>query len=238
VLVRAVGPTLAGYGVGGTLVDPQVTVFDAGGAVVAANNDWGTFADQAALAAMTANVFAFPLAADSKDAALLVTLSPGSYTIHTSGADGGTGVALAEVYDGESGAPCKLVNISSRGFIGTGDSVGIPGFVVAGNKPKKLLVRGVGPTLDNWGVPATLSDPKITLYDADQAVVAENDNWGQYADQAGLVAASNQVFAFALNPGSNDAALIVTVNPGLYTAIVSGNNSTTGVALVEVYEIE
>lgn len=238
VLVRAVGPTLAGYGVGGTLVDPTVTLFNAAGDEIASNNDWGTFANPAALTTESARVFAFALNDGSKDAAMLATLQPGSYTIHTSGADGGTGVALAEVYDCESGAPTKLVNISSRGYIGIGDNVGIPGFIVEGNKPKKLLVRGVGPTLANWGVPATLSDPKVTLYDANQVVVAENDNWGQYADQTGLVAASNQVSAFALNAGSNDAAMIVTVNPGLYTAIVAGTNNTTGVALVEVYEIE
>ena len=99
-------------------------------------------------------------------------------------------------------------------------------------------MRGVGPTLDNWGVPTTLSNPKITLYDANQVVVAENDNWGQFADQAALAAGSAQVFAFALNANSKDAAMIVTVPPGLYTAIVSGQNNTTGVALVEVYEIE
>jgi hypothetical protein len=238
VLVRAVGPTLGGYGVPGTLVDPQVTLYNSANAEIAANNDWGTFADQAALATESAEVFAFALNAGSKDAAMLVTLQPGSYTIHVAGADGGTGVVLAEVYDCETGQPCKLVNISSRGFVGTGDNVAIPGFIVAGNKAKQLLVRGVGPTLGNYGVPGTIVDPKITLYDANQAIVAENDNWTTYADQAALTAASAQVFAFALNAGSKDAAMLVTVPPGTYTAVVSGLNDGTGVALVEVYEVE
>ena len=238
VLIRAIGPTLANWGVSGTLADPEVTLFNADGQVITSNNDWGTFANQTALATESDKVFAFALNAGSKDAAMLVTLQPGLYSIHVAGADGGTGIALAEVYDCDTGVLCRLVNISSRGYIGTGDSVAIPGFIVSGNKPKKLLVRGVGPTLDNWGVPATLSDPKITLYDADQVVIAENDNWGQFADQAALATASAQVFAFDLNAGSTDAAMIVTVNPGLYTAIVSGQNNATGVALVEVYEIE
>jgi hypothetical protein len=238
VLIRGVGPTLGGFGVPGTIVDPKITLFNAAQAVVASNDNWNTFADQAALATASAQVFAFPLNAGSKDAAMLVTLQPGSYTLHTAGVNNGTGVALAEIYDCATGTAAKLVNVSSRGYIGTGDNVAIPGFIVAGNKPKKLLVRGVGPTLGSFGVPGTIADPKITLYDAAQAVVATNDTWSAFADHAALATASAQVFAFPLNAGSTDAAMLVTVNPGTYTAVISGNNNGTGVALIEVYEIE
>jgi hypothetical protein len=237
-LIRGVGPTLGSFGVPGTIADPKVTLYNSSNQEIATNNDWGTFTDQSALASESGKVFAFALGAGSKDAAMVVTLQPGSYTLHVAGADGGTGVALAEVYDCATGGTCRLVNISSRGFIGLGDSVAIPGFIVTGNKPKKLLVRGVGPTLGSFGVPGTIADPKITLYDSAQAVVASNDNWATFANQTELAAATTKVFAFALNAGSTDAAMLVTVNPGSYTAVVSGNSNGTGVALVEVYEVE
>lgn len=237
VLVRAVGPTLAAFGVAGALADPQVRLVNQAGAELGFNNDWGTLPDQAGLAAATSAVQAFGLAAGSRDAAILTTLQPGLYSTQVSGVGSGTGVALVEIYDVTGGAQARFVNISSRGFVGTGANVAIPGFVVTGSSPRKLLVRGVGPTLGGFGVANTLADPRITLLDANQATIAQNDNWGSVADQAGLVAATSAVSAFALAPGSADAAMVVTVPPGVYTVLVSGANEGTGNALVEIYEV-
>lgn len=237
VLVRAIGPTLGTFGVSGVLADPQVRIVDAAQAEVGANNDWGTHPDQAGLTAATASVGAFDLDAGSKDAVLLTTLQPGGYSIQVSGANGGTGIALVEIYDVDAPGGCKLVNISSRGFVGTGSQVAIPGFVVSGSSPRKLLIRGIGPTLGSFGVAGTIADPTIALFDASQAKVAENDNWQSAADQPGLVAATAAVGAFDLNPGSADAAMLVTVQPGAYTVTVSGVSGATGVALVEIYEV-
>lgn len=237
VLIRAVGPTLSGYGVQGALTDPQIKLFDSASVQLGGNNDWGTNANLTAIAAASTAVSAFALPAGSKDAVLLTTLAPGSYTIQISGVNNTTGVALAEVYDCEAPGGTRLVNISSRGFIGTGDNVSIPGFIVSGDAPKKLLIRGVGPTLGSYGVPGVIADPTIALVNAAQVTVAANDDWSTAPNLGALTAATAQVSAFPLAAGSHDAALLVTVEPGLYTVVVSGVGATTGVSLVEVYEV-
>lgn len=237
VLVRAVGPTLANYGVTGTLADPQLRVLSQNGTELAGNNDWGTFADQPALAQAASAVGAFGLGAGSKDAALLITLEPGLYTAQISGVGASTGIALVEVYDVSGGAASKLINISSRGYVGSGANVAIPGFVVSGSGSRTLLIRGIGPRLANYGVSNVLADPNITLVGANQTVLAQNDNWGAVADPAALAAAMASVGAFSLTAGSADAAMLVTVPPGMYTVVVAGANNSTGNALVEVYEL-
>jgi hypothetical protein len=237
VLIRAVGPTLAAFGIQGALADPQLRVVNSSGTDVASNNDWGTNSDQAGIAAATSSVGAFVLQAGSKDAVALITLPPGAYNIVISGADGGTGIALAEVYDVDNQAACKLINIASRGFVGAGTNAAIPGFVITGTAPRKLLIRGVGPTLGSFGVGGCIVDPRITVFSSSQTKVAENDNWGSN-DPAALSAAAVQVGAFALAPGSTDAALLVTVQPGAYTVVVSGpTDGVVGVGLVEIYEL-
>jgi hypothetical protein len=155
-----------------------------------------------------------------------------------SGSPGDTGIALAEVYDVDSQSGCKLINIASRGFVGAGANAAIPGFVVAGTTARKLLIRGVGPTLGDFGVGGVIADPRITLYNSSQAKIAENDNWSTVPEAGALSAAATQVGAFALAGGSKDAAMLVTVQPGAYTVVVSGaNDAMTGVGLVEVYEV-
>ena len=154
-----------------------------------------------------------------------------------------TGVSLIEVYDAsEAGTTPDVfrpINISFRGVVGTGDDVLIAGFVVGGQAPKKVLVRGIGPALGAFGVPGTLADPTLKVV-KDGATVAENDSWGVGPNSAAseLTPAAAGAGAFALPASSRDAAVLVTLAPGSYTAIVSGVGGTTGVALVEVYEID
>lgn len=233
VLVRAVGPGLAAFGVGGTLVDPVLNVFDARNAVVASNNDWNT-ADAAAFA----QVGAFPLPAGSKDAVVVATLPPGAYTAQISGnpAAGsgppGTGVAILEVYD--LGGTGQLINIATRLAVGTGANAAVAGFVVApGAGTRKLLVRGVGPALAAFGLGGTLPDPKLTVVDAAGGEVAvASANGGASV----LTAAAGQAGAFATT--GTDTAVIVNVAPGSYTAQLAGFSGTTsGVALIEVYDV-
>ncbi len=234
-LIRAAGPALSAFGVTGTLANPALAVFDAAGDRVFFNDNWSEVPDVPALAAATAAQGAFALPAGSRDAAMLVTLRPGSYTVQVSGVGTGTaaqGVALVEVYEADA-TPGTLVNLSCRARVGTGGDVLIAGFAVGGTASKRLLIRGVGPTLGALGVTGTLADPKLELIrQSDNAVLAANDNW-----DAALAPAFSSVGAFALNAGSRDAALIATVPPGAYTVQVSGVNATTGIALVEVYEL-
>lgn len=168
-----------------------------------------------------------------KDAALVVTLAPGAYTAPLP-ATGGGGVALLEVYDASSSVTASVVNASTRAFVGTGDNVLIPGFVISGSGSLRLLIRAVGPTLAGFGVSGTLADPTPTLYRGPTAI-ATNDNWSMAANATEISTMATAVGAFALPVGSRDAALVVTLEPGSYSAIISGVGNTTGTALVEVY---
>ena len=233
-VVRAIGPSLSPFGVTGTLVDPMVEVAPLGGAKLTENNDWG---GTAALKNAFASVGAFALSPDtSKDAALVFSPTPGAYTATVTGANGTTGVALVEVYDAGSGNSPRLTNVSARTQVGTGADVLITGFVVKGTLPKKLLIRASGPSLAAFGVGGTLIDPVLTVRPlGSDTIVASNDDW---AGTAAIKAAFTSVGAFAfVSDTSKDAAVAVELPPGAYTATVSGKNNTTGVALVEVYEL-
>ncbi len=259
VLVRGVGPTLAEapYNVAGTLSQPVVSVFDSSSTLIASDAGWGvapsagtstagaTFWE--ATAQDMSSVGAFALASGSLDSAMVLSLPPGSYTVEVSGSGSGTGVALAEVYELNTSAPELLVNISARCFIGTGSAVAISGFVVEGTLPANLLIRGVGPGLATYNVPGTLAEPSIALTDSAGTLIVSNTGWGN-SPVAGtsLVAATYRqataadmasAGAFALAAGSADSAIVVTLPPGSYTAVITGVGNTTGTALVEVYEL-
>jgi hypothetical protein len=236
VLLRAVGPTLAGFGVAGVLANPRLQLFDATGKVVAENDDWSGVETAAAMA----QVGAFALPVGAKDAALLTTLDPGAYTMQVAEVSGG-GVALAEIFDASVNPNAdyqRLVNISTRGEAGTGENVLVGGFIITGNSPKKVLVRGVGPGLAAFGLTGTLADPRLRVYQG-RELVGENDNWSAVpADITATAQAARDTGAFALVAGSKDAALILTLAPGAYTAQVTAADGTaTGVALVEIYEV-
>ncbi len=157
VLVRAVGPGLASFGVTGVLADPSLSLASST-TIMMTNDNW-----LAADAAMMTAAGAFSLPVGSKDAALVATLAAGSYTTPV-GVDTGSGVTLLEVYDASTASAATIVNVSTRAFVGTGDAVLIPGFVISGSGALKLLIRAVGPTLASYGVSAPLADPTITLY--------------------------------------------------------------------------
>jgi hypothetical protein len=240
VLVRAAGPGLAGFGVSGTLADPRLTVLNQAGATVAANDDWSSAANLTDLIAVATKVGAFAFTPGSRDAAALLTLEPGAYTVQVRGAADATGVALVEIYDAQDvGNTSRIVNIAARAQVGTGGDVLIPGIVIQGSSPQTLLIRAVGPGLSAFGVSGVLADPKLRLFQGEQ-VIYENDNWSQSSGTlAGeIAAAAAATGAFALTAGSRDAALLVTLQPGTYTAHVSGADGGTGVALVEVYEVQ
>lgn len=235
VLVRAVGPTLTEFGVPGALTDPRLEVYNAAGTRIAENDNWTT--DNAAIFAA---VGAFPLNSASKDAALVIDLPSGGYTVHVTGI-GSSGQALVEVYE-VSGGVTRLVNLSTRANVGTGANIIIPGISIApGAGTRRLLVRAVGPSLGAFGVPGTLADPKLELFSGSNKI-AENDNWGSpfgvvAADAATLAAAFANNGAFPLAAGSRDAALLINLAAGGYTLQVSGVGNTTGAALVEVYDL-
>lgn len=236
VLIRAVGPTLGAFGVGGALGDPKLVLYNGAGAKIAENDDFN-----AGDSATFNSVGAFQLAPGGKDAALVATLAPGGYTAEVSGVGGAKGVTLVEVYEVGGGAT-RLINLSTRAQVGTGDGILIPGITIsAGSASRKLLIRAVGPTLGAFGVPGTISDPKLELYSG-TTKMASNDNWETpvgvaSGSAAQLTSIFTQAGAFALAPGSKDAALLTNLSPGNYTLQVSGVNNATGEALVEVYDL-
>lgn len=247
-LIRTVGPTLASFGVDGTLADPRLTLRRRNETTgvyvdVLTNDNWSTPASGAAtpaeIAATTDAVGGFPLVPGSADAAMVVNLTAGQYSAVASGAADGTGVALVELYDSTSSSEAQLVNIATRGFVGTGGDVLISGFVISSEGPKRLLIRAVGPTLGAFGVSGTLANPQLRILGGatPETSVAFNDNWGSDPEAANTRAIATQVGAFALTDGSQDAAVVVTLPPGNYTAQASGVGETTGVALVEIYVV-
>ena len=233
-LVRAVGPTLGAFGLTGALADPRLELIPSNaGPATQSNDDW---AGGPALAGAFADAGAFALPAGSKDAALLATLAPASFTARiTTGLTGSGGLALAEVYDRDGGgAGGRLMNLSTRGFVGTGPHALVPGFVIGGVAAKSLLIRAVGPGLAPFGVTGWLTDPQLAVVPLGQSfTVARNDTW----DVAAATVFA-QVGAFALPFGSTDAALVVRLPPGGYTVTVSGADQTTGTALVEIYDLD
>ncbi|MBI5768611.1 MAG: hypothetical protein HZA93_12505 [Verrucomicrobia bacterium] len=240
VLARAIGPTLGAFGVGGALADPVMTVLQ-GQSTVATNDDWSGAFD-------FGSVGAFALAGTPiRDSAIYnPALAPNSYSIQIVGKNNGTGIALAEIYDATPSASFtattpRLVNVSARTQVGTGDNILIAGFAVGGQSSVRVLIRAVGPTLGTFGVGGALLDPKLEIYSG-STKINENDNWGSPASGAAgtaeLKAAFTSVAAFAFaNDTSRDAALVATLAPGTYTAQISGIGNTTGVALVEIYEL-
>lgn len=239
-LIRGIGPTLAGFGVPGTMADPLLQVIPQGSTTAVASNDnWG---GNSTVVSVSNAVGAFALPdTNSKDSALVATLAGGPYSAKVSGLGNTTGTVLAELYDTTPGtfsptAP-RLINISARAA-SSNDNPLIAGFVIGGLTAKTVLIRAIGPTLTGFGVGGAMTDPKIELYinqSGSNTLLKSNDNWGGVALDANV---ASTVGAFALtDPASKDAVLLVTLDPGIYSANVLGVNNASGVALVEVYEV-
>lgn len=223
-LIRAVGPTLGDFGVGDAMADPRIGFNNSSGVEIDANDDWS-----ASLGTTFNELGAFALADGSKDAALRVDLS-GLGTVSVNGPEGGT--VLVEVYDIGDSNDTRLANVSARNEVGTGDNILIAGFVVTGADPKNMLIRAVGPGLERFIGSGFLADPLLTIFDADSNVVASNDNWSP-----SLQPSFDLTGAFELSSLSLDAAIVLTLPPGRYTAQVSGADGGTGQAIVEIYEL-
>jgi hypothetical protein len=222
-VVRGIGPSLGGFGVADALQDPTLQLFS-GDNQLGANDNWPDNPN-------AAEIVTTGLApANGNESALLVLLAPGAYTAVLRGNNNGTGVGLVEVYDLDTAGPAKVVNISTRGFVFTGDNVMIGGFIITGTDPAQLVVRAIGPSLDAFGVPTPLADPFLEIHDSNGVTIQTNNNWRDTQEVA--------LLATGLAP-SNDAesAVLIPVAPGNYTAIVKGADDGTGNALVEVYQL-
>lgn len=233
-LVRVLGPSLVNSGVAGALDDPVVNLYS-GATLILSNDDWGTgYADPS-----QAPVTQLGLAPTSGlESVLLNRFSNGGYTAVVSGYPNGgvpgTGVALIEAYDLEIGSAASLINVATRGQVGTGANVMIAGFVIQGPGTKKVIVRAIGPSLAAAGVTGSLQNPTLTLYNSASQPIGVNDDYTQNnaSDLAAIVAKN-------LTPTDvRESAIYKVLTPGAYTVIVSGAGNTTGIALVEVYDAD
>jgi hypothetical protein len=218
--LRAIGPSLP---LAGKLADPVLQLFDGSGALVAENDNWN---------AHRSDVLATGISpADEHEAEIAATLQPGSYTAVVSGVNNTTGIGLVEAYDLSPAPNSRLANISTRGKVEAGDSVMIGGFILGGDQPTSFVLRGIGPSLENFGVPGTLADPLLQVYDGNGLLVADNDDWRTYQEamliQSGLAPVNDR-----------ESAMLLQLQPGAYTVILRGKGNTAGVGLVEVYNLE
>ena len=228
VIIRAIGPSLIPFGVPGALANPTLDLFQ-GSTLLFGNDDWGSSTQQAEIAASGL------APSNALEAAIIWTLNPGqNYTAVVRGQSDGTGVGIVEAYDLDQAAASKLGNISTRGFVDVDDNVMIAGLIAGPSNGTSLniLVRALGPTLTGFGVPNALANPTLDLVNSSGTVIRSNDNWRDDPQQQA------QIQAAGLAPGNDlEAALVETVAPGAYTAIVRGSGRTTGVGLVEAYNI-
>lgn len=238
-LIRGIGPQLTSFGVPGVLNDPKFTVVPSPSAGPLGNDNWGE--PPSGIAQDFAAVGAFPLTPGSRDAAVVATLTAPLSTVLITGADGGTGVGLAELYLMPSGSDpgAKLVNLSTRGQVSSGEKVMIAGFILAGTEAKRCLIRAVGPSLSQFGIAGPLADPMVQLFRAGESMpIATNDDWSLSPSPTAIKTMAVQTGAFALADNTRDAVMLVTLQPGAYTAVVSGAGGSAGIALVEIYSVE
>ena len=222
-----------GRGSAATLDDPKLELF--AGSARTGDNDNGGGSSQLSAALAAVGAFAYT-GATSRDAAITASITTRDNSVKVSAVGSGTGKVIAEIYDATptasfTTATPRLINVSVRKHLGAGLTMG---FVLGGSTPTKVLIRGIGPTLGAFGVPGTVVDPQLALFNSASVKIGENNDWGGTAE---LTAAFGSVGAFALPAASKDAALLVTLSPGLYSVEASGVSNTTGVALVEVYEV-
>jgi hypothetical protein len=238
-ILRGVGPKLLDFGVPTAVDDTAVRLYT-GQTQIGGNDDWSA----TEIGDGFSRVYAFALNPGSKDSALRTQLDPGSYSMHVTGVGGATGTGLAEIYDLDPTGTARILNLSTRGQIDTGSNIMIGGFAIRGPGPKKVLIRGVGPTLAAFGVSGVLRDPKITLVEMahdglpDRRIASNDDWWADPAIGRLIAAEAGPVGAFAIPAGSKDAALVVWLDPNLtYTVLLEGVDGDTGVGLIEIYEL-
>jgi hypothetical protein len=228
VVIRGIGDSLPAVGINNALSDPVIELHTNGGGTISESDDWIDSSSASTIASYHLDP------ANSRESAILATLDPGNYTVVLRSFDNGdgnvTGTGLIELYDLHTTGG-RAGNISTRGPVMAGNQVLIGGFIVGGSQTKEVVVRAIGPSLSGAGISGALQDPTVELRDGSGNLVDSNDDWGNHPKAA-------QIQSEGLAPTQPaESALQATLNPGSYTAIVRGANGTTGVGLVEIYDL-
>jgi hypothetical protein len=227
VLIRAIGPSLSGFGIPTPVADPVLELHAPGAFVTLTNDNWRDDPMQESAILATG----IP-PTDNLESAIEARLTPGAYTAVVRGQNNTTGVALVEVYDLDPGTPSQLANLSTRAVVGIGDNIVIAGFTLSNsNSADRMVIRGIGPSLTALGVPDALSDPTLELRDSNGTLLMANDDWLENPTQA------SEISAAGLAPVNNlESAIAATLPPGAYTALLAGRTNGTGVGVVEIYD--
>jgi hypothetical protein len=225
VVLRALGPSLGSFGLSGVLSDPVLSLYNSSGVLIATNDNWQSDPQNAAIKKNG-------LAPDNLlESATLQILPPGAYTVIVNGKDSATGIGLVELYDLSPLSDSELVNMSTRGSVGTLNNVLISGFTVGDVGSTTVIVRALGPSLARFGVSGVLSDPTLTIYDSTGSPIASNDNW---RDDINAIDVQRNALS---PPNERESALVLHLPAGAYTAVVTGANGGTGIGLAEVYTL-
>ena len=229
VVLRGMGPSLANAGIpaGTVLNDPVLELRGSDGALITSNDNWK---DSPQRGQIEGSIFQ---PGDDREAVILATLSPGAYTAIVTGKNQTTGVGLVEVYDNNQAVDSQLANISTRGFVQTDSNVMIGGFILGGNPNNtRIALRGMGPSLAQFGLSPVLADPTLELHDSNGSILVANDDW-----QSDPVSAAQLTAAGLGLSNSKESGIFTSLPPGAFTAILAGKNGGTGVGLVELYDL-
>lgn len=228
VAVRGIGPSLTQFSITDVLADPTLELHNSSGALLMQNDNWQDDPSQAAqLTALGLGL------QNPNESGIVASLPPSSYTAILAGKNGGTGVGLVEVYDTNQASNSQLANISTRGLVLLGNNVMIGGFILGGSNHTHVVVRGIGPSLSQFGLSPVLANPALVLHDSNGAVLVSNDNWQDDP------ASAAQLTALGLAPPEPaESGIYASLPPGAFTAVLSGKNSGTGIGLVEIYNVQ
>jgi hypothetical protein len=227
IAIRGMGPVLASSGITDFLADPFLELRSSSGALLQSNDNWKD--------AQQAEIESTGLAPnDNREAVIVTTLTPGSYTALLTGKGGTTGVGLVEIYDVNPGSNSQLGNISTRGYVQGGNNVLIAGFILGANTGNdRLAIRGIGPSLSQFGLNPVLADPTLELHDSNGATLITNDDW-----ESDPVSAANLTSNGLALQDPKESGIFTSLPPGTFTAILAGKNGGIGIGLIEVYNLK
>lgn len=229
VVLRGTGPSLVNVGVpaANVLNDPVLELHGSNGALITSNDNWKESPQRSQIEGTAFQP------TDDRESVILATLPPAAYTVILKGAGQTSGIGLIEVYDNDPAADSELANISTRGFVLSNDSVMIGGFILGGTNNTRIAVRGIGPSLAQFGLNPVLQDPTLELHDSNGATLATNDNWLSDPLSASQLSANGLALS---NP--NEAGICTSLPPGQFTVILAGKNGGVGIGLVEIYNLK
>jgi hypothetical protein len=227
VVMRGMGPSLAGSGITNFLADPVLELHSSSGALLQKNDNWKD--DQRTL--IEGTVFQ---PGDDRESVMISTLAPGAYTVLLTGKNNTTGVGLVEVYDNDTGAASQLANIATRGFVQTGNNVMIAGFMLGvNNGNRNIAVRGRGPSLTQFGLTNVLADPTLEVHNGNGSIMVSNDDWMSDAVSAAALTARGLALT-----DPKESGIFITLPQGSYTAVLAGSGGGTGIGVVEIYSVQ